>query len=99
MIDYIWLVPCLPLAGFLLNGLLGHRLNDKQVSAIAVSAIGFSFVVAAIIFMQFLKLPEEERFISQSLYTWIHSGNFNVDVRFLLDPLSMVMILVVTGVG
>jgi NADH-quinone oxidoreductase subunit L len=61
--------------------------------------VALSFLVALLSFFNFIRLPEDQRIIPYHLYTWIQSGNFVSEVSFLLDPLSMVMILVVTGVG
>ncbi len=99
MIEYIWLVPLFPLIGFLINGLFGSRFKEKQIGVIASLAIGFSFLFSIIIFYNILKLPEAQRAISKSIYTWIATGNLQVNISFLIDPLSLVMILVVTGVG
>lgn len=99
MTDYIWLVPLFPLLGFLINGLFGSRFSEKQIGSIGSVAVGLSFVISAITFFQILKLPGETRSITKTIYTWIQTGDFSVAVSFLVDPLSLVMILVVTGVG
>lgn len=99
MIDYIWLVPALPLAGFVINGLLGRRLNERQVGMLGSAVVGLAFVVSAAIFFDVIRLPAEERVFSKTIYTWIATGDLTVDISFLVDPLSLVMILVVTGVG
>ncbi|MFQ5651659.1 MAG: NADH-quinone oxidoreductase subunit L [bacterium] len=99
MIDSLWLIPLLPFAGFVVNGLFGAKLSEKQVGAIGCAAIGLAFLASCTVFVQFVALPEEQRVVVQSLYTWIETGNFKVQVSFLLDALSLVMILVVTGVG
>jgi NADH-quinone oxidoreductase subunit L len=99
MIDYIWLVPLLPLLGFLINGLFGYRLKEKQVGILGAAAVGLSFLVSASIFFSLLNLPAEERIFTKTIYTWISTGSFEVNISFLVDPLSVVMILIVTGVG
>ncbi len=99
MIDYVWLIPLFPLMGFLINGLFGSRFKQSQIGAIASAAIGLSFIVSVTIFFQVLQLPASERSISKTIYTWIRTGDFQVDISFLIDPLSLVMLLVVTGVG
>lgn len=99
MTDYIWLIPAFPLLGFLINGLFGARLQERQIGKIAAGAIGLSFLSAAALFFHLLSLPAPQRVINQTLYSWIRTGNFEVSISFLLDPLSMVMVLVVTGVG
>jgi len=99
MIEYIWLIPLFPLVGFLLNGLLGSSFTERQVGSIGATAIGLSFVTAVIIFFQLTSLPESERYITATLYSWIQTGSLDISINFLLDPLSIVMLLVVTGVG
>ncbi|RMF69531.1 MAG: NADH-quinone oxidoreductase subunit L, partial [Calditrichaeota bacterium] len=99
MAHYIWLVPLFPLLGFLFNGLLGYRFKEKPIGIIACVAIGLSFLVSAGIFLQLLGLTPEQRFFSEIVYRWIETGRFSINVGFLVDPLSIVMSLVVTGVG
>jgi NADH-quinone oxidoreductase subunit L len=99
MLDYIWLVPTFPLVGVILNGLLGSKLPRKMVGLIACGALGLSFLLSITSFFSLLKLPPEHRVLEKIIYTWISSGTFRAEVGFQLDPLSAVMILVVSGVG
>ncbi|HEX9655270.1 MAG TPA: NADH-quinone oxidoreductase subunit L [bacterium] len=99
MIDYIWLIPAFPLLGFFINGLFGPRFKERHVGRVAVGAIGMSFIAAIALFFEILSLPAPERVITRTIYTWIQTGNFEASISFLLDPLSMVMVFVVTGVG
>jgi NADH-quinone oxidoreductase subunit L len=99
MAEYIYLVPLFPLIGFLINGLLLGRLPRAAVNLIACASVGLSFVVAVMLFFDLRSLPEGQRVLEQVLFTWIPSGSLQVNIGFLLDPLSAVMILVVTGVG
>jgi NADH-quinone oxidoreductase subunit L len=107
---HIWLIPLLPLAGFLLNGILGSRLPRWTVSAIGLLAplLSFLLVLNAYVLTSIsaasctgcgpvgaAPLPYVETFP----YPWIAIGGLHVDFSFLLDPLSLVMLLVVTGVG
>ncbi|MCP4705849.1 MAG: NADH-quinone oxidoreductase subunit L, partial [candidate division Zixibacteria bacterium] len=66
---------------------------------VACSAVGLSFLWGANLFFELIALPADARVIEEILFVWIPSGQFNVNIGFLLDPLSIVMILVVTGVG
>jgi NADH-quinone oxidoreductase subunit L len=93
---YLWLIPVLPLIGAAINGLLGKRFSRQTVSAIALGFSGAAFAKALWIAVQVssLTLPHVE-----SLAPWIRSGDFQVDFAFYLDQLSLVMLLVVTGVG
>src|SRR6202167_265286 len=93
---YLWLIPVLPLAGATINGLFGKRFSRQTVLAIALGFCGAAFVMALWIAAQFssLALPHVEK-----LASWIRAGDFQVDFAFYLDQLSLVMLLVVTGVG
>ena len=95
----LWLVPMLPLLGAILNGIGAGRVPRKIVSAIGVGSIGLAFLIALACFRELLALPPESRRITQGLFTWMQSGDFEANVRFALDPLGAVMMLVVTGVG
>lgn len=99
MMNYLWLIPLLPLAGSALNGILGKRFPKPLISIIACGSVGASFVAAVAAVAGLLQLPPAERHHLQPLFTWIASGDFVAKAEFLLDPLSAVMLLVVTGVG
>lgn len=94
---YLWLIPLLPFAGFLLNGIFGARLPKAIVTAIALLAPLASFGIvlnAAWALRAGLAVPYAE-----NLGSWISAGTLHVDFSFVLDQLSLVMLLVVTGVG
>jgi len=93
---HLWLIPVLPLVGAALNGLFGKRFSRQTISAIALGFSGAALVMALWIAAQFssLTLP-----CIETLATWIRAGDFQVDFAFYLDQLSLVMLLVVTGVG
>ncbi len=99
MMDYVWLIPLFPLIGFLINGLVGKSLPKGVVGTIGAAAVGLSFLVTVAIFLEFLKLPEGIHAVEKVMYTWIASGTFKVSVAFLIDPLSLIMLLVVSGVS
>lgn len=99
MTDYLWLIPLLPLAGAAVNGLAGKRLPKSVVSAIACGTAGISFILALLSFLELLKLAPDQRHLLKPYFIWIASGDFLAKAELLLDPLSAVMILVVTGVG
>jgi len=99
MFDFIWLVPFLPIVGTIINGLLGKKLGDRVVGFIGCTVVGVSFLISLSIFIELLSLSSENRFFQKIIYTWIGSGDFRADVGFQIDPLSSLMILVVTGVG
>ncbi|MFQ5738539.1 MAG: NADH-quinone oxidoreductase subunit L [Acidobacteriota bacterium] len=99
MHDYVWLVLLFPLLGAAVNGFFGKRLPRPAVGLLSCSAVFLSFLVALGSFWEMSRLPLEERVITQPLFTWIESGGFVSEFALLLDPLALVMILIVTGVG
>jgi NADH-quinone oxidoreductase subunit L len=99
MRHYLWLIPCLPLFGSLINGLWRRNLSEISVSYIACGAVGLSFLCSLIVFCELVSLPPQDRAVEVVVYQWVTSGDFQAAMGFLLDPLSAVMILVVTGVG
>src|SRR3974377_1803783 len=99
MIEYVWLIPVFPLVGFIINGLMGHRLPKNLVGTLGASMVGLSFALTLSIFLQYLHLPAAAKPVEVPLYTWIASGTFKAQVAFLVDPLSLVMLLVVSGIS
>jgi len=99
MADNLYLIPLLPLVGFLINGLLIGRLPRPLVSFVGCCSVGLSLILSVILFFELKALPVDARIIEQTLFTWISAGQFHVNLAFMLDPLSAVMILVVSGVG
>ena len=97
--NLIWLIPMMPLIGFLINGLFGSRLSKPIINAVACGSVLTAFLLSANAVIQLIGLPAESRTVEVILYSWIPSGSFNADIGFLLDPLSSIMILVVSGVG
>ncbi len=93
------LIPLFPLAGFIVNLALGRRLPKAVSGWLASLAMLASFIVSAALVWRLAGMEPDRRVIEQTLYTWIASGDFVVDLTFRLDPLAAVMILVVTGVG
>jgi NADH-quinone oxidoreductase subunit L len=94
----IWLVPLLPLAGAALNLFVGKRLG-RGAGVIASVLVAASFVLAAMIATSLVQAPGDERLYIRHLFEWIHVGSFSVGVDLRVDALSMVMVLVVTGIG
>jgi NADH-quinone oxidoreductase subunit L len=93
------LIPLLPFLGFLVNAAMGRRLTKAASGTVSVVAMFASFLVAAVMSWSLLQLPVGNRVIDQMVYTWIPSGDLQVPFALRLDPLSMVMILVVSGIG
>ncbi len=99
MEKYIFLIPLFPLLGFLINGLFGKKFGKGLISFIACTTIGFSFLVALFIWKDLLALEPEHRVLTQTLWDWMTVGSFHIDLAFMIDPLSMVMCLIVTGIS
>jgi len=95
----IQLVPIFPLLGFLINGLFNKKLPEKIVGIIGSGSIFISFILSLWSFFILIGLPEHARSIHAAWFSWITSGVFSVSFSFLYDPLSAVMMLVVSGVG
>jgi NADH-quinone oxidoreductase subunit L len=93
------LIPLFPLIGFIVNATMGRRLAKGVSGGLASLAMLASFAVSAISVWQLIGMAPEQRVIEQTLYTWIASDDLNLGLAFRLDPLSAVMILVVTGIG
>jgi NADH-quinone oxidoreductase subunit L len=99
MMDYVWLIPVFPLVGFIINGLWGKRMAKNTVGIIGSAAVGLSFLLTVAIFLEFLKLPAGSRPVEKVVYTWMASGSFSAPFAFMVDPLSLIMLLVVSGVS
>ncbi|MCB1161180.1 MAG: NADH-quinone oxidoreductase subunit L [Candidatus Krumholzibacteriia bacterium] len=97
-------IPLLPLIGFSVNILLGRKFKHGAVHAIAVASVAGSFLLSLAGFFYLRSLAPEARIVTQDLWQWMALGGhglptLDVHVAFTLDPLSSVMLLVVTGVG
>ncbi len=100
---FLFWIPLLPLMGAALNGLLGAKLQKHfgkgPIGIVACAPVSLSFLLSLWVFATLFTAAPEERFLINRVYSWISLGSLNVDVAFWLDPLSAVMILVVTGIG
>jgi len=108
-LDLIWIIPLFPAIGFVINGVFGKKMPKAAVGVIAAGAVLISFIFAVGAVYQLSQLPSEMRSHEVVVYQWINGGSitaangeparFAIDWAFLLDPLSSVMVLVVTGIG
>jgi NADH-quinone oxidoreductase subunit L len=97
-----WIAYASPLAGCVLIALLGfagERVPRRAAAWIANAALLVGFVFGVVVFFKLRDLPEEARSVKSVAWTWLQSGTFHVDNSILIDQLSAVMLLVVTGVG
>ncbi|MEW5944899.1 MAG: NADH-quinone oxidoreductase subunit L [bacterium] len=99
MIDYAWLTPLIPLAGTVINGIFGRRLPKFVAGPLACLTVLCSFALSLMVFLELNAMDEGRRLAVRSVFTWIESGTIKVDFAVLIDPLSAVMLLIVTGVG
>jgi NADH-quinone oxidoreductase subunit L len=99
LLEAAWLIPALPLGGFLTLVVLGRRLGDPVSGWVATGAMAASFAATCGTFAGLLDREGEARHYTQELFTWIPAGGFNVKAALLVDPLSLTMALFVTGVG
>src|SRR4051812_43383162 len=92
----LWLIPIFPFLGFLANGLFGRRLPKSAINALAIGSVLLSFlwVVKTLMGAGDLEHPIKEHY-----FTWIASGNLNIGLDFMIDRLTAVMLMVVTGIG
>ena len=92
-------IPLFPLLGFAINASMGRRLPKAVSGGLASLVMLASFAVSVMVVWQLANLAPPQRLIEQTLYTWIASGDFVLDLTLRVDPLAAVMILVVTGIG
>ena len=99
MAEVAWLIPVLPLCGFLTLLVAGRRLGDPLAGWLATSAIGASFVLAVATFIDLFGRDAEQRAVTSHLFDWISVGGISIKAALLVDPLSITMVLFVTGIG
>ncbi|MGH9135544.1 MAG: NADH-quinone oxidoreductase subunit L [Acidimicrobiales bacterium] len=99
MLDLVWLIPALPLAGFLLLVAFGRRLGEPAAGWLATLMVAGSFGASVVVFLGLLDREEEARRFEQVLFDWLPSGGLHVEIGFLADPLSITMALFVTGIS
>ena len=101
MVELVWLIPALPLIGFVVLLLGGKLLGEPRAGWIATTAAGASFLVTLMVFVGLLGRDSHsgERSYELILFEWLPSGSLQVEAGFLVDPLSVTMALFVTGVG
>ncbi|RZK46469.1 MAG: NADH-quinone oxidoreductase subunit L, partial [Pedobacter sp.] len=93
----LWLIPLLPLLGFVINGLGRNTFSKSLVGIIGSGVILASFVLSIAMFFE-LGAGSQKQF-TIDLFDWISAGNLHIPLSFLYDPLSAIMLLIITGVG
>ena len=101
MNDLIWLIPLLPLIGFILNGFGRNVFSKSLINLIACGSVLISFVLSCLVFGEVWSAREagEGAAFYVHLFDWIHVGDLKISFSFLVDPLSSIMLLIVTGIG
>ena len=100
ILEHLWIIPLLPLLGSAINGLLGWKWPNKIVHSVALGATGLSFACALEAVREFLGYYEtDHKAFVKAFFDWIVAGNFRAGYDLQLDHLTVVMLLVVTGVG
>jgi NADH-quinone oxidoreductase subunit L len=97
MIKFISLIPLFPLLGFLFNGFFGKKLNKNVAGTVASMSVLASFVLSVLIFVE-LQTSEQKSHIVY-LFSWINADTLKIPFEFLLDPLSSLFLLIITGIG
>src|SRR2546428_6572410 len=95
----LWVIPALPLLGAAVNGLFGRKWPNNIVSAVGVGSTGLSFLASLEIMGEFRPLPAGQIPWMRQYFTWITAGNFRAGFDLQVDQLTIVMLMVVTGVG
>jgi NADH-quinone oxidoreductase subunit L len=99
MVELVWLIPAFPLLGFLTILIGGRKLGEPFAGLFATAMVGASFIVAVLVYFDLLSMDEAERSHTETLFSWVPVGDLQIDMAFLVDPLSITMCLFVTGIG
>ena len=99
MIDLVWLVPFFPLVGFLTILVVGRKLGEPKAGYLATAMVLLSFVTAVAVYFELLSRDSESRSEVVNIFSWVPVGDLQIDMAFLVDPLSSTMLLFVTGIG
>jgi len=99
MLDYVWLILAFPLIGVVGNIFLGGRLGRRFVSVLSCGVVGFSFLVSVAALFELLAVEPSLRHFEKHMFSWFLSGSFKVEAALLVDPLSVLMSVVVSGVA
>jgi NADH-quinone oxidoreductase subunit L len=99
ILENLWIIPLLPLLGSAINGLLGSKWPNKIVNAVALGSTGLAFACALEAVREFSQLPADQVPYVKQFFTWIAAGSFRAGFDLQIDQLTVVMLLVVTGVG
>src|SRR5262249_10859255 len=99
MINRLWLVPAAPFVSFIILALFGRMLPRRVAAFFGVGSVGLSAAVSLLIAFGFLVFPPDGHRFVQPLWTWIEAGGLTSNFSLALDPLSLIMMTVVTFIG
>jgi len=99
LLNHLWIILALPLAGAAINGLLGKRWPHSAVNSVAIGSVALSFLAAAETVREFSHLAASQIPVIGNYFTWMVAGPFRVDFALQVDQLTVVMLLTVTFVG
>lgn len=101
MSELIWLIPLIPFIGFVINGLIGNRVPKAVTAVVGCGTVLVSFVLSLLVYFEVAAARDtgDSGEIFVHLFDWFTVGKLNVALSFLVDPLSAIMLLVITGVG
>ena len=99
MVNGAWVCLLAPLAGFLAIMLAGNRITRRQAGHLSTASVFVGFAGAVVAFIDALSRDSEDRAVTTTAWTWLAAGDFKASIDLLVDPLSITMMLVVTGIG
>jgi NADH-quinone oxidoreductase subunit L len=99
MLNFIYFIPALPFAGFIILSLIGRRLSKTTTAFVGVGSVGMSALLSVLMAIEFTSNPPEGREFVKTLWTWMEVDGFTSAVSLFIDPLSLIMVLVITIVG
>jgi NADH-quinone oxidoreductase subunit L len=99
ILDHLWIIMALPLAGAAINGLLGKNWSKSTVNAIAIGSVSLSFLAVLELIREFAQLPADQIPWVKDYFTWLTAGSFHINFSLQVDQLTIVMLLVVTFVS
>jgi len=99
LLDHLWIILALPLAGAAINGLFGKRWPKAAVNSVAIGSVGLAFLSVAEVVREFWQLAPNQIPYANDYFTWMTAGAFRVDFALQVDQLTVVMLLTVSFVG
>src|ERR1700745_1089139 len=99
ILDHLWIILALPLAGAAIHGLLGRNWPKSAVNSVAIGSVSLAFLAVVETVREFLQLPANQVPWVKSYFPWMSAGIFKVNFALQVDQLTIVMLLTVTFVG